>query len=65
MSAARLSWPPIVARAVEIVNEYDTSVTLRQLFLPARLRAAHHEQADHLPHAQLPHGRGQAPRRVP
>jgi hypothetical protein len=29
---ARLDWPPIIARAAEIVNSYDTSVTLRQLF---------------------------------
>jgi len=32
MTAARLSWPPIVARAREIVDEYNTGVTLRQLF---------------------------------
>lgn len=29
---ARLSWPPIVARAAEIVLSYDIPVTLRQLF---------------------------------
>jgi len=29
---SRLSWPAIVVRAAEIVNEYDTPVTLRQLF---------------------------------
>ena len=28
----RLSWPPIVARAADIVRSYDTGVTLRQLF---------------------------------
>jgi hypothetical protein len=28
----RLSWPPIVARAAEIVESYDIPVTLRQLF---------------------------------
>lgn len=30
--ARRLSWPPVIARAAEIVNSYDISVTLRQLF---------------------------------
>jgi hypothetical protein len=30
--AGRLSWPPIVARAAEIVLSYDIPVTLRQLF---------------------------------
>lgn len=28
----RLSWPPIIARAAEIVESYDIPVTLRQLF---------------------------------
>lgn len=30
--SGRLSWPPIVARAAEIVRGYETGVTLRQLF---------------------------------
>ena len=30
--AARLDWPAILERAAEIVNSYDTGVTLRQLF---------------------------------
>jgi hypothetical protein len=29
---ARLSWPPIVARAAEIADEYDAPITLRQVF---------------------------------
>ena len=29
---SRLSWPPILERAAEIVRSYDTGVTLRQLF---------------------------------
>jgi hypothetical protein len=29
---SRKSWPPIIERAAEIVREYDTAVTLRQLF---------------------------------
>jgi hypothetical protein len=28
---SRKSWSPIIERAAEIVNEYDTPVTLRQL----------------------------------
>lgn len=30
--ASRLVWPPIIERAAEIVREYDTAVTLRQVF---------------------------------
>jgi hypothetical protein len=29
---SNLKWPPIIARAAEIVNSYDTPVSLRQLF---------------------------------
>ena len=29
---ARRDWPPIIKRAAEIVNEYETAVTLRQVF---------------------------------
>ena len=29
---SRKSWPPIIERAAKIVREYDTAVTLRQLF---------------------------------
>jgi hypothetical protein len=28
----RKSWPPIIERAAQIVEEYETPVTLRQLF---------------------------------
>ena len=30
--AERISWPEVVARAADIVNSYDTAVTLRQLY---------------------------------
>jgi hypothetical protein len=29
---SRKSWPPIVERAAQVVDEYETPVTLRQLF---------------------------------
>jgi hypothetical protein len=32
MPGKRKAWPPIIERAAEIVDEYDTAVTLRQLF---------------------------------
>jgi hypothetical protein len=32
MTAARIDWPAVIDRAREIVESYDTSVTLRQLF---------------------------------
>jgi hypothetical protein len=32
MKPDRIKWPLVLDRAVEIINEYDTSVTLRQLF---------------------------------
>ena len=44
---SRLSWPAIVKRAEQIVNEYDTPVTLRQLFY--RLVAALILRSAHAP----------------
>jgi hypothetical protein len=32
MTAARLCWQPILEPAAEIVNSYDTMVTLRQVY---------------------------------
>jgi hypothetical protein len=45
MKPDRIKWPLVLDRAVEIINEYDTSVTLRQLFYrlvsaAARLKGA-------------------------
>lgn len=33
MTPARINWPPVIRQAKEIVESYETSVTLRQLFL--------------------------------
>ena len=32
MTAPRIDWPAVIDQAREIVESYDTSVTLRQLF---------------------------------
>ena len=38
-TTTRVKWQPVLEHAVDIVREYDTPVTVRQLFYPSSLQA--------------------------
>src|SRR4051794_33932229 len=59
MPTQRKAWAPIVARAAEIVEEYDTAVTLRQIFyrlvaegLIANKKTEYNQLSDHTARAR-------------